>query len=229
MKLKRESNIYGKPRLKNLMNSLILEYNLRNMNHKKGFAKPLSENFFRRDTAIVAKDLLGKILVRKLPSRTLSGKIVETEAYFGKEDPASRAYLGRPKFCVKLMHEKPGRTLIYMVHGNWLLNIIAHERSKAGAVLIRALEPLKGIETMKKNRGIENINNLTNGPGKLTKALNITKELNGIDVTNEKSEIQIVEGKEEDFEIGSSFRIGVREDLSQHFRFFIKGNKFVSK
>ncbi|MEM5791011.1 MAG: DNA-3-methyladenine glycosylase, partial [Candidatus Aenigmatarchaeota archaeon] len=106
--------------------------------------KVLPRRFYERDTAKVAKDLLGKILIRKINSKFLKGKIVETEAYYGKEDPASRACLGSPKYCVELLYSKPGKALIYMVHGNWLFNVVAHEKSKAGAVLIRAIEPLNG-------------------------------------------------------------------------------------
>lgn len=191
--------------------------------------KTLSRKFYERDPAKVAKSLLGKILVRRLNSKILCGKIVETEAYFGTKDPASRAHSGRPKFCVRLMSSSPGRTLIYAVHANWLLNVVAHERGKVGAVLIRAVEPIKGIELMKKNRGTEVIYNLTNGPGRLTKAFRIIRKLNGIDVTRQKSELVIAETKEEKFEICSSHRIGVTKDLKQKLRFYIKNNKFISR
>ncbi len=190
--------------------------------------KILERKFYERDPATVAKDLLGKILVRKIDSKILSGKIVETEAYYGEEDPASRAYKGRMKFN-ELMYAEPGRTFIYMVHGNWLLNIVAHFKGEVGAVLIRAVEPILGIEVMVKNREVENFHSLTNGPGKLTKALAITKDLNGIDVTKRKSELRVTEGKEEEFEISSSHRIGVRLDLPRELRFFIRENKFVSR
>lgn len=191
--------------------------------------KILSEKFYERDSAIVAKDLLGKVLVRRLNSKFLSGKIVETEAYYSKKDPASRAYSGRPKYCVKLMHSNPGKTLIYAVHANWLFNIVAHEKGKVGAVLIRAIEPLEGIGLMKKNRRVKEISKISNGPGKLAKAFKITKELNGIYVTDEKSPLIIVKGVNEKFEICSSHRIGVTKDLKKKLRFFIKGNKFVSR
>ncbi len=190
--------------------------------------KILERKFYEGEPATVAKYLLGKIFVRKINSKALSGKIVETEAYYGEQDPASRAYRGRMKFN-ELMYAEPGRTFIYMVHGNWLLNIVAHLKGEVGAVLIRAIEPIQGIDTMRRNRKVKKFRSLTNGPGKLTKALAITKELNGVDVTNRKSELTVTEGKEEEFEIASSHRIGVRMDLPQELRFFIKGNKFVSK
>jgi DNA-3-methyladenine glycosylase len=190
--------------------------------------KILPKKFYERDTAVVAKDLLGKILVRRLNKKKLGGIIVETEAYYGKEDPASRAFSGRPKYCVKLLHDEPGKVLIYNVHNNWLFNIVAHEKGKVGAVLVRAIEPLNGIEEMRKNRKVKDLHDLTNGPGKLTKALNITKDLNGIFVTDEKSEIIVLDNKL-NFVLGSSKRVGVTKDLPFNLRFFVKGNPFVSR
>jgi len=188
----------------------------------------LSMNFYERNPALVARDLPGKILVRRLDSEILSGRIVETEAYYGENDPASRAYKGRKMFN-ELMFMDVGKTFIYMVHANWLLNIVAHLKGGVGAVLIRAVKPLHGIETMRKNRDVKDIRNFTSGPGKLTKALAITKELNGIDVTRRNSQLVVVEGERESFEVCSSHRIGVKTDLPQELRFFVKGNKFVSK
>jgi len=191
--------------------------------------KPLPKSFYERDPATVARELLGKTLVRRLNHQTLSGKIVETEAYYGVNDPASKAYKGR-KIFNELMFLDVGKAFIYMVHGNWLLNIVAHPKGGVGAVLIRAIEPLQGIEAMKKNRGVEDLYALTSGPGKLTKALGITKEQNGLDITKAENEIAVFEGVvEEDFEICTSHRIGVKRDLPQELRFYIKGNRFVSK
>jgi DNA-3-methyladenine glycosylase len=191
--------------------------------------KPLSKRFYERDPATVARELLGKTLVRRLNHQTLSGKIVETEAYYGENDPASKAYKGRKAFN-ELMYLDVGKTFIYMVHGNWLLNIVAHPKGGVGAVLIRAIEPIQGIELMKKNRGVDDVYALTSGPGKLTKALGITKGQNGLDVTKAENQIAIFEAATlENFEICSSHRIGVKRDLPQELRFYIKGNRFVSK
>lgn len=143
---------------------------------------------------MVARDLLGKVLVRKLDSRILSGRIVETEAYYGGNDPASRAYRGRKRFN-ELMFMDVGKAFIYMVHANWILNTVTHLKSDVEAVLIRALEPLEGIETMRRNRNVKNIRDLTSGLGKLTKALAVTKELNGVDITEEHNELVIVWGQ----------------------------------
>ncbi len=208
---------HGKPRE-------LFEYTL----NKQETLKPLPMSFYTRDPAVVARDLLGNLLVRKLKGKLLYGKIVETEAYYGKGDPASRAHTGKPKFCVKLMEGEPGRALIYMVHGNWLFNVTAHPPGQVGGVLIRAIEPLEGIEIMKENRGSDNIKDIAAGPGKLTRALAVTKELNGVNVTR-SGEVYIAEGKEGKLEIGEGHRIGVSKDLERPLRFFIKGNPFVSK
>ncbi|MEM5829659.1 MAG: DNA-3-methyladenine glycosylase [Candidatus Aenigmatarchaeota archaeon] len=189
----------------------------------------LKKKFFERNTEKVAKELLGKILVRKFGNKILSGRIVEVEAYFGEKDPASRAYLGRPKYCVKLMKDEPGKILVYNVHNNWLLNVVAHERGKTGAVLIRAVEPIEGVEEMKKNRKTRDVFDLTKGPGKLSKALVIDKSLNGIDSTRKESPINFLDVGGKKFEITCSHRVGVTKDLAKPLRFFIKNNKFVSR
>lgn len=188
--------------------------------------KVLPRRFYARDPEIVAKGLLGKKLVRRPDDKSLEGVIVETEAYYGLEDPASRAYRGQ-KIYNRLMWSQPGRVFIYNVHNNWMFNIVAHEQERIGAVLIRAIEPTKGIEEMKKNRPVVNVVELANGPGKLTRALRIDKTLNGVLVTSAKHGIFLVSG-ERDFEIKSSHRIGVKEDLNRELRFFIRDNRFVS-
>lgn len=178
----------------------------------------LKKNFYERDPAIVAKELLGKLLIRKFGKKKFIGRIVETEAYYGEDDPASRAYNGKKKFNLA-MWKDPGKTFIYMVHGNWLLNIVAHLPSEVGAVLIRAVEPVKGISS--KNR--------TDGPGRLTKAMRIDKKLNEISVISKKSRILIVNDNYRNFKIGESKRIGVSRDLPFNLRFFILNNPYVSK
>ncbi len=180
-----------------------------------------------RDPKDVALSLLGKILVRKLNDQILEGKIVETEAYYGLDDPASRARNGLKNYNAP-MWGMPGLAFIYNVHNNWMLNVVAHKPNCIGAVLIRAIEPLRGIEIMKANRGLSDINKLTNGPGRLTKALKIDKKLNLTDLTKIESPIFIINGPAV-HEVGSSHRIGVRRDLDEKLRFYIKDNPFVSK
>lgn len=189
----------------------------------------LPREFYARDPKTVALNLLRKVLVRMINASCLKGIIVETEAYYGENDPASRARGGMKRYNA-LMWGEPGITFIYMVHGNWLLNIVAHEPGGVGAVLVRALEPLEGIEIMMANRGTNNIRSLTNGPGRLTKALKVDGSMNSLDLTSNKSPLFIIDGRKiGPREIERSHRIGVSLDLNEELRFFIKGNKFVSK
>ncbi len=187
----------------------------------------LPRKFYQRDPAKVAELLLGKVLVRRFRGSLKKGLVVETEAYYGTEDPASRLRLGSPKYCEELMCGEVGKAFIYNVHNNWLLNIVAHPRKECGAVLIRALQPLWKVKNSSKTLP-------TNGPGKLCKALRITKALNGVDVCSSNSPLFLCE---EDvlkqacgrFKVARSFRIGVSRDLNVPLRFFVKGNEFVSR
>ncbi|MBA7465585.1 DNA-3-methyladenine glycosylase [archaeon] len=190
--------------------------------------EPLERSFYRRDTATVAQGLLGKTIVRRLGHQVLTGRIVETEAYYGDKDPASRAYRGRKNYNSP-MFDEPGRLFIYMVHSWWLLNIAAHEPGEVGAVLVRALEPIDGVPVMEDNRGVTDLYNLTSGPGKLTKALDVTKDLHGLDVTEGSAELKIVDGGPEEFQTATSHRIGVTRDLPRELRYYIRGNRFVSR
>lgn len=190
-------------------------------------SKVLSQEFYARDPAIVANELLGKRLIRSLENNLLEGIIVETEAYYGLADPASRAYHGIKDYN-RLMWKEPGRAFIYNVHKYWMFNIVAHRLKQIGAVLVRAIEPTRGIDVMKRNRPVRKMFELTNGPGKLTKAFAIDKSLNGVPVTSRQGNITIADNKIE-FETGRSHRIGVKKDLERKLRFYIKANRFVSR
>ena len=187
----------------------------------------LTKRFYARDTADVARDLLGKKLVRRLGIGSLEGLIVETEAYYGVDDPASRAYRGRKRYNA-VMFGEPGRLFVYNVHRYWMLNFVAHEPGKVGAVLIRAIEPTLGIEAMRASRLVNEDTDLTTGPGKLTMALNVDRSLNGLPVTDETHPVHVLDNHL-DFEVGRSNRIGVTKDLSEKLRFYMKGNRFVSR
>jgi len=190
--------------------------------------KPLPRSFYARDTKEVAKDLLGKILVRKFSQGIMKGKIVETEAYYGENDPASHAFRGRTKRA-KIMWESPGLAYIYLIYGMYyLFNIVTEEKGKAGAVLIRALRPIEGIELMKKISKIDEVKNLTNGPGKLTQTFAITLREHKQDLTS-GSLVIIEDSKKEKFEIISTRRIGVKAGGQAELRFYIKGDEFVSR
>jgi DNA-3-methyladenine glycosylase len=188
----------------------------------------LPRSFYERGTAEVARGLLGKILVHRDQEGLTSGKIVETEAYYGEGDPASRASRGRTEMN-EIMWGPAGRAFVYMVHSQWLLNVTAEREGVPGAALIRALEPLKGTELMKKRRGTEFGRKLTSGPGRLTRAMAITRAHHALDITDPKGKLIIVEGEPMNFSIGTSHRIGVNADLERELRFYIEGNPFVSR
>lgn len=190
----------------------------------------LPKRFYERDPETVARDLLGKILVRKIEAAVLSGIIVEAEAYYGPGDPASRAYDGMRNFN-RPMWEEPGRAFIYNVHKYWMLNVVAHKPGGVGAVLIRAVEPLEGIDIMMRNRGFgdsDRLVDLTNGPGKLTVAFGIDKSLNRACLTSGDSPLYILNNRLQ-VRISSSKRIGVKADLDRNLRFYVEGNRFVSR
>jgi len=194
---------------------------------KKG--NVLNRSFYCRNTLTVAKQLLGKLLVRELPEGKVAGKIVEVEAYRGSDDPASHAYKGKTQRN-QIMFGEGGYAYIYFIYGkHFCLNVTTEKVGVPGAVLIRAVEPVYGIEIMKRKRRTENVKNLTNGPGKLTQAMDITVELNGWDLTRGEKlyicDLDVVEP----FEVVSSGRIGVKAGADKPWRFFIKGNLFVSK
>jgi len=189
--------------------------------------KILPPSFYSRDPAVVARELLGKRLVRVLKGEALEGTIVETEAYYGAEDPASRAFHGRKNYN-RLMWGEPGRIFIYNVHKYWMLNIVAHEPDEIGAALIRAIEPTRGIESMLSNRPVKEPRSLTSGPGKLTLALGIDKASHGASVLSPGSEIRILDAASDPV-IGTSRRIGVTRDLDRDIRFYVEGNPYVSR
>lgn len=190
--------------------------------------KKLNRKFYCRNTVIVAKALLGKLLVHKVDNKKIAGRIVETEAYFGKGDPASHASRGvTPRN--KVMFEKPGYAYVYFCYGFYnMFNVVTEKEGVPGAVLIRALEPVKGVDFMRKMRKTNDSFNLTNGPGKLTLALKIDLTKNKEDLTGNKLFIAD-DGKKKYFKIVSSKRIGINVAKDKLLRFYIKGNPFVSK
>lgn len=188
--------------------------------------KILERQFFARDTLQVANELLGKFLVRRSEEGEMIGKIVEVEAYKGKGDPASHAYAGQTKRN-RVLFKGPGIVYVYFIYGkHYCLNVTTREE---GVVLIRALEPIKGIEIMQKNRQVKDLVNLTNGPGKLTQALNITKNEYELDLTKGKELFICDTETSENLTITSSRRIGIKVAINRPWRFYINDNKFVSR
>lgn len=186
----------------------------------------LTREFYSRDTEEVARDILGKTLVHKTEEETLKGRIVEVEAYLGLDDPGAIGFR-RVKNIPEALLKPAGFTFVYFTYGNhWMLNVNA-KTGRLGAVLIRALEPVEGIEIMKRNRDVSDVRNLTNGPGKLTRAFGIDKRHNGLDLTG--NELFIEDSADEKIEIVKSTRIGLSKGKTRMLRFYIKNNVFVSK
>lgn len=173
----------------------------------------LSRDFFRRRADIVAKDLLGKILVRKINGREIRAKIVETEAYFGEEDPASRASKGKTK-AFETMWSQGGKILVYSVHKYIMFCIVTGEKDKPEAILIRALEPINSELRL-------------SGPGLLSNSLKIARDYQGKDIDD--LDDLFIENSGDNFEIVETKRIGVREKVPLNLRFYVKDNKFVSR
>jgi DNA-3-methyladenine glycosylase len=181
----------------------------------------LERKFYAQDTVRVARQLLGKTMVRRIGRHVLSGIITETEAYRHTDDPASHACRDMTDRN-KAMFGEVGFAYVYFTYGmHYCINVVAKSKKyKAGAVLIRALKPQEGIEIMIKNRGINDVANLTNGPAKLTMALEITKEHYGEDVVNSNS-LYIADG----IRVGkiiSSPRVGIREATDRLWNFKIE-------
>lgn len=197
----------------------------------------LNKEFFNRDTLRVAKDLLGKIIVKNDNGIIYKAKIVETEAYLGVDDRAAHTFGDRKTERNKIMYEDAGTVYVYQTYGiHFMLNFVTQDKNIPEAVLIRAIEPLNQFDKISLNRfgKIYNEltsyqkNNITNGPGKLTKALNIDKALNGNNLFNQSF---YVEDDNSIFDIIIDKRIGIdyaQEAIDFPYRFYIKDNSYVS-
>jgi DNA-3-methyladenine glycosylase len=190
---------------------------------------PLEQEFYAKHTIDLARSLLGCILVKETQDRITAGYIVETEAYMGPMDRAAHSYQNRRTKRTEIMYSEAGHVYIYQMHTHCLINVVSNEIDKPEAILIRALEPLIGIDLMNDRRGISDKRNLTNGPGKLTKALGISMEDYGrvfwdhpLFISKGLTPQSISQGK----------RIGIEktgEAKDYPWRFWITGNRFVSR
>ncbi len=192
----------------------------------------LTRRFYRRDPVTLAKALLGQILVRRLEDgRELAGKIVEVEAYLGVEDRAAHSFGGRRTARNASMWGEAGHAYVYFTYGmHWCVNVVADREEVPTACLIRALEPLVGVEEMRKRRGRESEVELCSGPAKLTQALGIDRALDGVDLV-EGGELYIVRGPRARRLIRRSPRIGVayaKEWARKPLRFYFEGSPHVS-
>jgi DNA-3-methyladenine glycosylase len=197
---------------------------------------PLPRSFYIRDAITVARDLLGVHLVRRTKDGLLTGKIVETEAYLGAEDPASHAYRGRTARN-DVMFRAGGHLYVYFTYGmHFCSNIVTGPEGTAGAVLLRAVEPVEGCDLMLRNRTLKYRGrktpasvgaHLTDGPARLCEAFAINREDNGTDLTRDV--IYCVMGEPvPDSEVGATPRIGISVNKGKRWRFVVKESGFVS-
>ncbi len=189
----------------------------------------LGKAFYINDTLTVSKLLLGKFLVRKYKDSYLCGKIVETEAYLGDTDPACHAY-GRVTPRNAIMFKEGGIAYVYFIYGNYFcFNVVTEKEGIGAAVLIRALEPVAGLDTMKLLRGrIKREHDITNGPAKLCLALGIDGNCNGADLQSKDLFIS-EDAAKGNFTVAVSRRIGIEKGSHFPYRFFIKDNPFVTR
>jgi DNA-3-methyladenine glycosylase len=187
----------------------------------------LDRAFFARSTVAVARDLLGCVLVRTSHGRTVSGRIVETEAYGDETDLASHAAVYQ-RTRIEIMRADPGTAYVYRSYGvHYCFNIVAHEPGEAGAVLIRAVEPLDGREVMAERRGVPVDGPLTSGPGRLGEAFALHKSDTGVDVVT-SDEISLLRGPRP-ANLGASARIGITRDVDRLWRFFDEASGWLSR
>jgi DNA-3-methyladenine glycosylase len=196
--------------------------------------RPLDRDFFSRDPRRVARELLGKVLVRQEDGARRSGRIVEVEAYLGTEDPAAHSAAGNTARTAVLFGQ-PGHAYVYFIYGNhYCLNVSCEPEGRAGGVLIRALEPLSGIAEMAQARSIEihgpkDLVKLTSGPGRLAQAFGITRTRdNGVDLTCSSNSLWIGEDGYRARGIRMTPRIGITKAADKLLRYVIGGNAFVS-
>ncbi len=198
---------------------------------KKPRAKRRTKAFFYRQGKYVAKNILGDYLTLKTKKQTLIGKIVETEAYLGIGDDASHSFGGRITARNKIIYSQGGLIYVYLIYGKfWCFNIVVSKKDDPQAVFIRAIEPVQGIELMKKRRGVERVEKLTNGPCRWTQSFSINKSFLGREVVSK--DIFISSPANKNFTIVKAKRVGVdyaAKSKNLPLRFYIKDNPFVSK
>jgi len=200
-------------------------------------APRLPRDFFARDATTVARELLGKLLVRREGRKLLAGRIVEAEAYLGAVDPASHAYIGcTPRNAV--LFGPAGHAYVYFIYGMYFCtNVSCKPEGNGGGVLLRALEPVLGLEAMADARGIElppeprtaQLRMISSGPGRMSEALGITRPRdNGKDFTSVRSDLWIADDGHRPERIAVTARIGIKVAVDEPLRFVIAGNPFVS-
>jgi len=193
---------------------------------KQLFIRRLQRRELPEDTIELARFLIGKIVVHELPKGRLSGRIVETEAY-PPGDPAGHHFRG-PTPRIRSMYRAPGHAYVFFNYGaHFMLNVVSEPEGTASAILIRAIEPLEGIELMKRHRKTDKLLDLTRGPGRLAAALQIDRRHDGADLCAD-GVLWLGDSNYPVGEICTSVRIGITRAAEKPFRFFERGNPFVS-
>jgi DNA-3-methyladenine glycosylase len=192
-------------------------------------AATLPVAFFTRPTEVVARELLGMVVVSKAGGELTTARIVETEAYLGHDDPASHGYLHRRNTRNEALFGPPGSWYVYLSYGmHWCANLVCQRAGLAAAVLLRALEPLEGLDVMRRRRGPVSDRELCSGPGKLCQALGITRDLDGQRMT--RSEVLVHRRRSSEAEpIGVTPRIGITKAADWPLRFVMAGSPWLSR
>ena len=192
-------------------------------------SRPLPRSFYARPSPEVAPDLLGRILVRRLPDgRRLSARIVETEAY-QEGDPASHSYRGRTQ-RTEVMFGRPGHLYVYFTYGmHFCMNVVTGQDGEGSAVLLRAAEPVEGLEVMARRRTAADPRLLCSGPARLCEALGVARAENGTDLVR-GGELWVLPGEPvPSSRIGVTARVGIRRGMDRGWRFLVTGDPFVSR
>ncbi len=194
----------------------------------------LSRSFYKPSAEVVAAKLLGHWLIRNGPDGPCGGEIVETEAYL-VGDAAAHSYIGKTKRNA-VMWGPPGHSYVYFIYGNhWCFNVVCQPPGIAEAVLVRAMEPAFGLDSMSARRSVAKPHDLTNGPGKLCAAMNIDRSLDGVDLCDVKSPLFIARNPalksflRQRGPVVTTTRIGITQAASLPLRFYLEGSQFVSR
>jgi DNA-3-methyladenine glycosylase len=192
-------------------------------------AATLPVSFFRRPAEVVAAELVGAVLLSTVDGTRTSGRIVETEAYLGYDDPASHGYRHRRNARNAALFGPPGTWYVYLSYGmHWCANLVCQEEGLASAVLLRALEPLTGLDLMRQRRGSVPDRQLCSGPGKLCQALGITRELDGLPMR--QSRVRARSGRlQESWKVAATPRIGITKAADWPLRFHLAGSPWISR
>lgn len=190
---------------------------------------PLPRSFYDRDVVQVARDLLGKRLVREAEGARLVGRIVEVEAYLARNDPANHAHRGQTRRNAA-MFGPPGHAYVYAIHARFCLNVVTEPVGVPSAVLIRAVQPLSGLELMQERRRTTEIQKLASGPARLCEALGIDRRLDGWDLTRGSVLwLAAAPPDEPPPQVGTTTRVGITAARELPLRFFVVDSPFVSR